>query len=104
MHTLKKFATAHSAAKLLSIFLAAVRAAQHSLYTSNFLPMPMSKVVEKAIMYKGLGKKCGQEHGSLKCSKHWPVGTIVIPCVYVQRRIKQLLWFVNHFVTLSCEI
>ena len=37
----KKFAAALRAAKLFSIFLAALRAAQHGLYTSNLLPTPM---------------------------------------------------------------
>ena len=37
----EKFAAALRAAKLLSIFLAALRAAQHGLYTSNLLPTPM---------------------------------------------------------------
>ena len=45
VHTLKKFATVHSAVKLLSIFLSALRAAQHGLYTSNLLPTPMSSHV-----------------------------------------------------------
>ena len=37
----EKFAAARNAAKSLSIFLAALRAAQHGLYTSNLLPTPM---------------------------------------------------------------
>ena len=45
VHTLKKFATVHSAVKLLSIFLSALRAAQHGLYTSNLLPTPMNSHV-----------------------------------------------------------
>ena len=42
VHTLKKSPAARSAAKLLDIFSAALRAVQHGLYTSNLLPTPMS--------------------------------------------------------------
>ena len=43
VHTFQKFAAALCAATLLSfIFLAARRVAQHSLYTSDFLPTPMA--------------------------------------------------------------
>ena len=37
----KKFPAAPSAAKLLNIFFAALRAVQHGLYTSNLLPTSM---------------------------------------------------------------
>ena len=54
MHTLKKFSAAPSAAKLLNIFFAALRAVQHSLYTSNLLPTPMGRDAEECRM-KGCG-------------------------------------------------
>ena len=38
---MKKFAAARSAAKLHSIFLAALRVAQHGLYTPDLFPTPM---------------------------------------------------------------
>ena len=41
VHTLKKIAAPLREAKLLSIFLATLCVAQHGLYTSNMLPMPM---------------------------------------------------------------
>ena len=43
VHSLKKFAAVLRTAKLLHIFLAALHAAQHGLYTSNLLPMPMPR-------------------------------------------------------------
>ena len=38
---LEKFTAVLCTAKLLSIYLAALRMAQYGLYTSNLLPMPM---------------------------------------------------------------
>ena len=40
-HNLKNFPAAHNAAKLVSIFVAALRAVQHGLHTSNLLPTLM---------------------------------------------------------------
>ena len=47
VHTLKKFAAARIAAKLLPIFLAVLRAAQHGPYTSNLLPTPMQQHMQR---------------------------------------------------------
>ena len=41
VHTFKKISAARSAAKLLHILPAAIRAMQHGLYTLNLLPTPM---------------------------------------------------------------
>ena len=47
MHTFKKFATTHSAAKFFYIFSATLRAVQHGLCTSSLLPTPMRCMCEE---------------------------------------------------------
>ena len=57
-----KFSPPRYAAKLLSMFLAALRAAHHGFYTSNLLPTPMDRIVPPPPRTKRQG--CGTTVGT----------------------------------------
>ena len=64
VHTFKKFATAHSAAKFFYIFSATLHAVQHGLCTSSLLPTPMRCMCEElgGEVFKSAHFSCTRQH------------------------------------------